>query len=117
MATTDMDRVRETVQAWITEAQECDSDQDAYGSRRDNIRTDWYCQMELLVGDQIVYANARNISGTGIGLICKKPLDAYQEIFVRRDENDPWVPCRVRHVTETIGAAKVGVELSFETGD
>lgn len=115
MATTDMDRVRETVQSWMDAALEGGAEQDTYGSRRDNLRTDWYCQMEVLVGDEIIYANARNISGTGIGLILKKPLDAYQEIFVRRDENDPWVPCRVRHVTETIGAAKVGVELSFET--
>jgi hypothetical protein len=114
MPTIDMARVRETVQSWIDMAVQAGSEQDTYNSRRGNLRTDWYYPLELLVGDKVYYANARDISETGIGLVCRQSLDVETDIFVRRDENDPWVPCRVRHVTETIGASKVGVEVSFE---
>jgi hypothetical protein len=35
-------------------------------------------------------------------------------VYIRCDENDPWVPARVAQVTQSIGEFRAGVELTFD---
>lgn len=83
-------------------------------SKRSEVRYPWNMPMEMLASEHVHYVHCRDISSRGIGLICRIALCVDQRVYLRRDEQDPWVPCRVAHCTETVGANRVGVELHFD---
>jgi hypothetical protein len=70
--------------------------------------------MELLVDEHIHYVYSRDISEAGIGLLCKFRMVAGDVAYVRGEEGEPWIRCRVAHATPTVGAFKVGAELVFD---
>jgi len=105
--------LRTTVGEWLEIAM-CEGEEDVYEGKRRDTRYTWNCQMELLVDDEILYVVSRDISQAGIGLVSKKRLCLNALVHIRHQETDPWVPAYVTHVTDTIGAQKVGIELSFD---
>lgn len=104
---------RSAVRRWLEIAMS-EGEKDPYGSKRGHPRYVWYRTVELLVDGVVLYARSRDICETGIGLVCKKRLQEHQKVYVRCDDGDPWVPGRVAQVTQSVGAFKAGVELTFE---
>jgi len=104
---------REVVDRWIEDAEGI-GEVDTYEAKRQQARCSWQQPMELLVDNEIVYVQCRDICPSGVGLVGKRNLNLDQIVHVRRDESDPWVRCRVAHVTRTIGAFRIGIELAFE---
>jgi hypothetical protein len=91
-----------------------EGEKDPYRSKRGHPRYVWHRTVELLVDSAVVYGRSRDICEAGIGLVCKKRLQEHQRVYIRCDENDPWVPTRVAQVTQSIGEFKAGMELTFE---
>jgi hypothetical protein len=113
MPDTETAQARETILNWMKEARFFgEKDEDV--TKRANPRYTWKRPMELLVDDRIFYVYSRDISEDGIGLTCRRRLGEGAQVRVRRDSNDSWVPARVAHCTDTVGAFKVGVELTFD---
>ncbi|HRX85361.1 MAG TPA: PilZ domain-containing protein [Phycisphaerae bacterium] len=104
---------RQVVQQWLDSAMR-EGQLDAYEAKRSAARCSWQYPLELLVGDELVYVQCRDICAGGIGLVCKRNLTPDEPVYIRRSENEPWVKCRVAHVTRSIGAFKIGVELTFD---
>jgi hypothetical protein len=113
VSTTDTSDARRIVQSWLKEAR-CFGERDSYEAKRGHPRYTWNRTMELQVEDTMVYVRSRDICETGIGLVCRGVFKEGAAVRIRRNEDDPWVPARVAHVTQTLGAYKVGVELQFE---
>jgi hypothetical protein len=105
--------VREIVENWLEEAR-LFGEPDNHDIKRSCRRYAWHRPMELRAGKRIYYVYSRDISEEGIGLVCRDRLTDATQVELRRDENDPWVPARVAHCTQTVGAYKVGIELTFE---
>jgi hypothetical protein len=103
----------QVVQDWVESAQ-TSGQEDSYEAKRDQARCSWPQPLELLVDGEVVYVRARDICGKGTGLITKRNLNVDEEVFVRRDASEPWIKCRVTHVTKTIGSYKIGAELLFD---
>jgi hypothetical protein len=104
---------RQVIQNWL-DAATCNGQLDNYEAKRQEARCSWQQPLELRIGDEIAYVQCRDICAGGIGLVAKRPLRLDQEVFVRSGEDEPWIKCRVAHVTRTVGAFKVGVELTFD---
>jgi hypothetical protein len=113
VSTTDTTDARRIVQSWLNEAR-CFGEKDSYEAKRGHPRYTWNRTMELQVDRTMVYVRSRDICETGIGLVCRCVFPEGVPVHIRRNEGDPWVPARVAHVTQTLGAYKVGVELRFE---
>ncbi len=105
--------VREVVANWLQEAK-LFGEPSSHDIKRSRRRYAWHRPMELRAGKRICYVYSRDISEDGIGVVCRNRLGETTRVELRRDENDPWVPARVAHCTQTVGAYKVGIELSFE---
>jgi hypothetical protein len=101
------------VRQWLESAMN-KGEKDTYHSKRRRTRYAWNQPMELMINDKIHYVKSRDIGEGGIGLACRQRLQEGDEVYIRRDERDPWVHGRVTHATETIGAFKTGFELKFE---
>jgi hypothetical protein len=104
---------RRIIDAWVSEARE-DGKSDVYGSKRKVARYTWDRPLEMLVGEQINYVYARDISSNGLGLVCKFRPRPQEVVHIRSSDAEPWIRCRVAHVTQTVGAYKIGVELRFD---
>ena len=102
------------VRQWVREAQLV-GDGDCFAGKRGQPRYPWQRPMELLIGGEVLYVQSRDISIDGLGLFCRRNLPQHDIVQIRRDENDPWVPARVAHVTQTVGGSKVGLDLDFCT--
>ena len=113
MPDTETAQARETTLNWMKEAR-LFGEKDEDVTKRANPRYTWKRPIELLVDDRIFYVYSRDISEDGIGLTCRHRLGEGTYVRVRRDSNDSWVPARVAHCTDTVGAFKVGVELMFD---
>ena len=109
---------KETVRRWLKEAEES-GETSTYEAKRSSSRYSWNCAMELMVGDDglnndIMYVYTRDISATGVGLTCRQNLPGGTRVVIRRHRTEPWIPARVTHSTESIGAHKVGIEIQFD---
>lgn len=104
---------QETVRSWLESAEE-GGQLDSYEAKRGQVRCSWPQPLEMLIDGELVYVQSRDICEGGIGLVAKRELSLDQKVQVRRGPSEPWVNCRVAHVTRTIGAFKVGVELAFD---
>ena len=104
---------RQVVDGWIEDAAS-QGEFDTYNAKRNQARCSWHQPMELLIDNEIVYVQCRDISNTGVGLVTKRNLNMDQTVHVRRDERDPWIQCRVAHVTRSVGAFRIGTELAFD---
>lgn len=104
---------RQTVQHWLDSALR-EGQLDAYEAKRSAARCTWPHPLELRIGEEILYVQCRDICEGGVGLVCKRNLKHDQSVYIRRSDAEPWVKCRVAHVTGSIGSFKVGVELSFD---
>ena len=113
MAEGDTLNPRQVVDLWLDSAHAV-GQLDTYEAKRRDARCSWRQPMELRIGDEINYVQCRDISAGGIGLTSKCVLERDQEVHIRRGEHEPWIRCHVTHVTRTIGAFKVGVELVFD---
>lgn len=113
MSEIDISMARETIRKWNELAQAA-LDESSEEFRRDPPRTDWVVPMELNVDGDVLYVRSRDISGEGLGLTCRAKLDEGKLVQVRQDQNEPWVPARIVHATQTIGGHKLGVTLKFE---
>jgi hypothetical protein len=113
MSQVDNTSPREIVREWLETAEQS-GQLDSYEAKRGETRCSWPQPLELLVDGEVVYVQARDVSEGGIGLVAKRDLHLDQHVQVRRGPSEPWVKCRVAHVTRTIGAFKVGVELTFD---
>lgn len=105
--------VREVVANWLQEAKMF-GEVDTRDIKRSRRRYSWRRPMELRAGKRMHYIYSRDISEDGIGVVCRSRLGEATQVELRRDENDPWVPARVAHCTQTVGAYKVGIELAFD---
>jgi len=113
MTQTDKSASRDIVRQWLETAEQ-GGQLDSYEAKRGEVRCSWPQPLELLVDGEVVYVQARDVSEKGIGLVAKRDLQLDESVQVRRGPSEPWVKCRVAHVTRTIGAFKIGVELSFD---
>lgn len=104
---------RAVILSWVDEAQS-EGKTDAYRSKRALPRHTWDRPLEMLIEDKVEYVYARDINSKGVGLVCKTRLQPQGVVHIRSNDAEPWVRCRVVHVTQTVGAYKVGVELRFE---
>jgi hypothetical protein len=109
----DATQVQEVVRTWVAEAEASASGQ-PMTIKRGEIRYDWPCSIQLLVGDQTHYVYSRDISTKGIGLTFRHELPEGTIVYVKRDEQDPWIPARVMHCTATVGSHKVGLAFAFD---
>lgn len=113
MPKTDEARSREVIVNWLEEAKFF-GQKDPHAVRRADPRYTWTRPMELMVDGTIHYVYTRDVSRDGVGLTCRERLDDESRVQLRRDSNDPWVPARVVHCTQTVGAFKIGIDLAFE---
>ncbi len=104
---------RPVVQSWLHAAQ-AEGRVESEPTKRGAFRYLWNQPLELLAGERIHYVHTRDLCDQGIGLVCRPELTEGDTVYVRRNENDPWIRCRVAHVTPTIGAFRTGVELLFD---
>jgi len=104
---------RQVVQHWLDTAVR-DGHIDSYEAKRTAARCSWHQPMELRIGDETTYVQCRDVSPNGVGLVARRNLDLDQQVFIRQGDHEPWVKCRVAHVTRSVGAYKVGVELAFD---
>ena len=104
---------REVVANWLEEARVF-GELDPQGYKRAHPRYAWNRPMELLMDGKTQYVYSRDISESGIGLVCRHRLHEGMHVGIRRDANDPWIPTSVAHCTQTVGAFKIGAELVFE---
>jgi hypothetical protein len=104
---------RSTVEAWLSEALANGRDEPK-PSKRAELRHPWNEPMELMDGQHVHYVHCRDISATGAGVLCRAQLSTDARVYLRRDERDAWVRCRVAHCTPTVGSFRVGVELHFD---
>ena len=102
----------ETVRQWLEEAV-LEGDRDPFAGKRHGVRYTWNRRMELLMDAEILYVCARDISEKGIGLLSRQCLPLYEIVHLRRDDQDPWIPGRVAHVTQSVGFHKVGAQVEF----
>lgn len=104
---------RETVEEWLAEARSGPR-QEPQPTKRTEPRYPWNEPMELMDGEHVHYVHCRDISTRGAAVLCRIALDDAARVYLRRDERDPWIRCRVAHCTPTVGAYRVGVELHFD---
>ncbi len=104
---------RAVVRQWLNEAMQCGS-LDAYQAKRRSLRVRWDRPLELQIDGELIYVHARDVSEAGVGLCIRRRLARNQQVLVRRQEGQPWIPCRVVHVTPSVGSLKMGVELEFD---
>lgn len=101
------------IQQWLEEAR-ASGEADAYDAKRAQRRYAWYQPLELKVGDRIYYINSRDINEEAVGVTCRHELRVGDIVYLRRDASEPWVRSRVKHVTQTVGSYKAGIQLFFD---
>jgi len=107
----------DTVAAWLQEAEANsgdDSRHEPQPSKRADVRFAWNTAMELMDGEHVHYVHCRDISRSGMGILCRTPFEPGDRVYLRRDERESWVPCRVAHCTATVGTYRMGMELHFD---
>ena len=57
-------------------------------------------------------AETRDVTPTSMGILTSLELQDRQRIRVRRDQDSPWSEAVVVHCVGTVGAYKVGLEMS-----
>jgi hypothetical protein len=113
----DLTQARETVDAWLDDALAASGAQpiaEPQPSKRAEVRYPWSVPMELMDGVRTHYIQCRDISRSGVGTLCRTLFEVDGRVYLRRDEHETWVPCRVAHCTATVGNFRVGVELRFD---
>ena len=107
------DEARQIVETWLEDARDM-GQEEVRPSKRGDRRFLWNQTMELLIDQKVHYVQGRDVCERGVGLVCRVDFPIDGSVHLRRDEQDPWVRCRVAHVTPTIGAYRTGVELLFD---
>ncbi|HRX84980.1 MAG TPA: PilZ domain-containing protein [Phycisphaerae bacterium] len=105
--------MRFTVDGWLAEARSFPR-AEPEPTKRAEMRYPWNVPMELMDGQHVHYVHCRDISAQGAGVLCRMLLPDNARVYLRRDERDPWVRCRVAHCTPTVGSYRVGIELLFD---
>jgi hypothetical protein len=67
--------------------------------------------LELRVDSEILHAGGCDISSDGVGVLCRRKFTAGQVVALRRDPDEPWVPMRVAHCTQTVGGYRSGLRM------
>ncbi|MCP4590462.1 MAG: PilZ domain-containing protein [bacterium] len=104
---------RALVAEWLEAAKAC-GEADSYPGKRRHVRWVWDQPLQIQTAEGVHYVRSRDVSETGIGLVCRLDLPSRMAVRIRRDESEPWVRARVTHSTQTVGAFKTGVDLTFE---
>jgi hypothetical protein len=105
---------QETLQVWLDEARATAPPATAYSARRAEPRYEWRCLLEMKADGKMHYVQSRDISQGGIGINARLPLHDGDNVLIRRDESDPWIPARITRATQTVGGYKVGVGFDLE---
>jgi len=113
MPGTDEISARQAIINWLEEAKFFGV-YDPHVIKRTQVRFEWTRPMEMMVDGKMHYIYSRDINEEGIGLTCRERLHDHSRVHIRRDSNDPWVPARVAHCTQTVGAFKIGIQLVFD---
>ena len=104
-----------TVRQWLVNAR-LRGEEDVYAGKRRRPRVTWQVPVtvEILDGvraNQSDYATSKDVSAGGMGLRCRRAIEARTLVRVVTDEDGRFVHARVMHCTETIGGFFIGVEF------
>lgn len=65
-------------------------------------------KVDIRIGDKIIYGEIRDISPTGLGLICREAVPLVG-VSVSPSFTEDWLVMRITHCTQTVGGYKVGL--------
>ena len=101
------DTTQATLREWFAEACE-NGEADPRLFQRGEPRYPWAAPLDVRVGDEVLVAQARNLSNQGIGFLIRFPLADQTQVWIRRAYEEAWIPALIEHCTKTVDKFRVG---------
>ncbi len=109
MALTQSD-IHSIVKQWLREiGRDGDWALDLLAGKREELRYfPWAGRLEVRFENDHLLARGENLSRQGICFVCKREIPSGTIVEIRRPDEEPWIPVRVQHATQTVGGFKIG---------
>ncbi len=103
------------VSGWLKDLRQCEETElDAYFGKRAQPRFHiWSEPLEIRFDDEVFIARGENLGTNGAGVVCRQSLSRGDEVELRCVGEQPWVPARVQHCTQTVGSYKIGLQFLY----